>query len=49
MLDTGVAVFEPFEYVYVFAPPGTIVNVLPEQIEPLLTEIIGIALTVTFG
>ena len=36
----------PEEYVYVDAPLGTKVNELPEQMEPLLTEIVGVAFTV---
>jgi hypothetical protein len=32
----------------VFAPEGEIVNELPEQMLPLLTEIVGVAFTVTF-
>ena len=37
----------PDEKVYVLAPLGTIVNDLPEQMLPLLTEMVGEALTVT--
>ena len=37
----------PEENVYVLAPPGTMVNELPEQIEPLFTVIVGKGLTVT--
>ena len=43
----GLTTFDPDEYVYVFAPLGEIVKELPEQIEPLFTEIIGIPLTET--
>ena len=43
----GLTTFDPDEYVQVFAPLGEIVKELPEQIEPLFTEIIGVALTVT--
>lgn len=43
----GFTVPFPLEYVYVPAPLGTITKLFPEQIEPLLTVIVGLAFTVT--
>ena len=37
---------EPPLYVYVAAPPGTIVNDWPEQTDPLLTVTVGTGFTV---
>ena len=48
MLLVGDIVFEPLLYVYVTPPLGVIVNVLPEQIVPLFTVIVGVVFTVTF-
>ena len=47
MLLVGLTVAEPPVYTYVAAPAGVIVNDEPLQIEPELTETIGLMLTVT--
>jgi hypothetical protein len=45
--DVGVTTADPLEYEYVLAPLGSMVKLWPLQMLPLLTEITGIALTVT--
>ena len=46
MLVVGETTAEPLENVYVLAPLGTMVNELPEQIDPELTDMVGVAFTV---
>jgi hypothetical protein len=42
VLVVGARVALPFEYVYVLAPVGTIVNVAPLQMLPLFTVMVGL-------
>jgi hypothetical protein len=48
VFELGLTIAEPPVYTYVDAPDGDIVNDLPAQIDPELTDTAGIALTVTF-
>ena len=43
----GETMADPPEYVYVFAPEGTMVNDCPAQMLPLLTDTVGEIRTVT--
>lgn len=47
VLVAGFTTLLPPEYVYVAAPAGTMVKLLPEQVVPLLTESVGEISTVT--
>jgi hypothetical protein len=47
VLEAGDTTGEPLEYTYKNAPEGTIVKVLPEHTDPLMTEIVGVLFTVT--
>ena len=47
VVDVGLTVAEPDEYVYVLAPLGVSVNESPLQIDPELTANVGAAFTVT--
>jgi hypothetical protein len=42
----GLTTFEPDEYVYVVAPDGVIVKLLPVQITPEFTVMVGVVFTV---
>jgi hypothetical protein len=46
VFTNGDTIAEPLEYVYVLAPPGTMVNELPVQMLPLFTVMVGETLTV---
>ena len=46
VFTNGLTTFEPDEYVYVDAPLGAIVKLLPVQITPELTVMVGVILTV---
>jgi hypothetical protein len=48
VVTVGLTTADPPEKVYVLAPDGIIVNEFPVQMDPLLTEITGFGLTVTF-
>ena len=47
VVDAGETIFEPPEYVYVDAPVGMMVKLLPEHTEPLFTVIVGSGFTTT--